>query len=261
MKLALVGNSERIKKDECLISAAKKIFEEVKYFPIDQCLFFVGKTSFFKHENTSIKNFDLTFLIPTKTYFNLYLSLLLFLKKIKKICTINFESFLILSNRALTLSFLKKHGIKVREIICIASNQPLNEILKKIHFPIILEYDSKRVFIPDGIVLRDVLKLIKVGTPINIIQPLKPKKIVFSFATPSKTILLQKNKKEYKIFSNEKLEKISQQILKFFGCKFLTFKFLKEDDWILDKIILAPNFSLFSKFYKNLGEDIIRGLI
>jgi len=260
MKLALVGNSKRMEKDECLISAAKKLFEEVKYFPIDESLFFVGKTSFFKHENTSIKSFDLIFLIPTKSYFNLYLPLLLFLKKIKKESTLNFESFLMLSNRALTLSFLKKHGIKVREIICITSNQPLSEILKKMNFPIILEYNSKRVFVPNGIVLRDILKLVKIGTPINIVQPLKPKRIVFSFSTPSKTILLQKTKKDYKVISNTKLEKLSQQILNLLGCKFLTFKFLKEKDWILDKIILAPNFSLFSKFYGKLGEDIIRGL-
>ena len=260
MKLALVGSTKRMKKDQCLISAAAKIFEEVKYFPIDECLFFLGKTSFFKHENVSIKNFDLVFPIPTKTYFDLYLPLLLFLKKIKKDCTLNFESFLRLSNRALALSFLKAHGIKVRKTICIASNQPLSEILKKLNFPTILEYNSKRVFVPNGIVLRDVLKLVKIGTPINIIQPLKPKKIVFSFSTPSKTILFQKIRNGYKLFSNQKVEKLSQTILNLLNCKFLAFKFLKEKEWILDKIILAPNFSLFSKFYKRLGEDILRGL-
>jgi len=272
MKIAILGDPRRRKKDEPLVKEAElnSNFDEVVYTPINQVRFDISKRSSeegmavrFNGVGTNLDDFDCVVPVPTITHSELFYTAMWMLNDV--CMPFDAEKYMMFMNNELLRNFLRSRKIPIRESITITSNMSLDQISNSIEFPVIVRPPKKRVVVNNPTTLKDVVSLYKYGTPIVIERPIKADMDTWIFVVGDEVVASYKkyqkklNGSGSDIVVGSDLNKLAVRIRKEIGCDYCAIRFLFADgEWVVDKITLCPD---FVNFQKMTGVNVARYVI
>lgn len=258
MKLAIIADQRRKKKDLPIINEAKNFFDSL-YVPIDQVRLEIERDFAVKYNGEDLKEFDCVLPIPTLTYGELFYTVLRVLSESVYI-PFDSERYLLASNQVLLFSYLRKNGIETRDFSVVTSKTPFEEIRKKVSFPLIAQPSYKKVVVTNIQTLRDVISLVRIGFPVKLEGIIKPEKNIWAFLVDDFIAGYEKTKNVSKSLEpNDELRTTALRIKELMGCEYCALNFLKyENRLILNRFIFSPD---FSKFQNATKEDIIKTLL
>ena len=262
MRCVIIGDPNRVKKDQPLIDEAMSKFKDVVYAPITKVRFEIDDSknnAIVSFEGSDLSEFDSIMVIPTVTYSELFYTAMWILNG--KVTPIDEEKYLLIMNEDLMLRTLSSKGIPVRKQILVASNASLDQINDSLSYPAIVKPPKKKVLVTAMHTLKDVISLYKIGTPIAIETPVRAKRVVWIFVVGNEIVAgYEKSGKARENFSaDEKLKGIVMKVKETLGFDYCSMRFLLgKDGWVLDRVSISPD---FAKFQKTTGVDIARYII
>lgn len=257
MKLAIIGDPFRRKKDLPLVEEGGQFFETT-YAPITEIRFDLDKKISVKHNHADLSEFDCILPVPTVRYKELFYAALRMLSS--SLLPFSAESYLLACNDELLFNHLVANGITARNFLTVASNVSLRRIVDRIEFPVIVRPPNKRVMVTNPQTLEDVIALTKVGIPVKIEAPIKAERDVWLFVVGDEVVACyEKTEGSSKpVAIGGELKKIAIRVRQLAECDYCALRFLWHERWILDRFTLSPNFANFQKI---TGKNVARYLI
>lgn len=268
MKIAIVADPRRKKKDQPLIDEAESKFDEVLYAPITQIRFDILRDSKndgirVKFEDQNLSKFDCVLPVPTITHSEIFYTAIWMLDD--TFMPFDSKQYMMYMNKELLRNHLRSKGIPIRDSITVASDISVDKILDSVDLPLIVRPPKKRVKVTSKSTLKDVLSLYKYGTPIRIETPIRAERDTWCFVVGDEMIASyvgyqrKKNGKNIPTSGGSDVEKMAVKIRKELGWDYATIRMLKtKDDWIVDRIVMTPN---FNRFQEITGSNIARHIM
>ena len=266
MKIAILANESRKKKDKPILDEAEQTFDEVVYAPINKVRFDIVSK---KRENgitlrlngTDLSDADCLLTIPTNNKKELFYSALRMVEG--PIAPFDAKAYMLTINEELLFHYLGSNGIPVRKSVAVASNASMDRIDEKIKYPVIVRPPQKRVIVTNKHTLKDVISLYKYGTPIRIETPIKSERNVWVFVLGEEVIAgYEKVKNVSKVTAvDDDVKRLAIKVGRLVGCDYCALRFLKDKKsrkWVFDKLTFSPNFANFQKITGvNIGRHMI----
>lgn len=266
MKIAILANESRKKKDKPILDEAEQAFDEVIYAPINRVRFdIVSKKKqngiTLRLNGSDVSEADCVLTIPTINKKEIFYSALRMVDG--PIVPFDAKSYMLTINEELLFGYLSSNGVPVRKSVVVASNISMDRINERIKYPVIVKPPQKRVIVTNKHTLKDVISLYKYGTPIRIETPIRSEKNVWVFVLGEEVIAgYEKVKNVAKVTAiDDDVKRLAIKVRRLVGCDYCALRFLKDKKngrWVFDKLTFSPNFANFQKITGvNIGRYMI----
>jgi glutathione synthase/RimK-type ligase-like ATP-grasp enzyme len=266
MKIAILANESRKKKDKPVLDEAEQSFDSVVYAPIKKVRFdVISKKTYngvdLKLNGTSLSETDVVLTIPTNIHKELFYTALRMIDG--PMMPFDAKTYMLTTNEELLTTFLSSHGMPTRKAVVVASNVSMDRINEKIKYPVIVRPPQKRIIVTNKQTLKDVISLYKYGTPIRIEAPIKSERNVWVFVLGEEVIAgYEKVKNASKVTAvDDDVKRLAIKVRRLVGCDYCAVRFLKSKNrgkWVFDKLTFSPDFANFQKITGvNVGRYMI----
>lgn len=249
MKIAVVSR----RRDDVLLDFLQQKFD-VKFAPIDEIRFEVGKELGVYYKNMNLEEFDYVLVFPTNGKADIFYTLLNMLERRASV-PIPSGNFLFLWNRLLLFQFLGSNGIKVNRIFGTAQNVVINDVLRGVRPPLTITTPlGKKILISKKSTLLDVTSLFKPGYTLVVERKIPTTSKVYVFVAGDGSIAIEEVAGKRRLITiDEKLKNSANKIRELLSADFCLVKFLRtERGFYVDDVKLSYGKIFLKKTRKNL---------
>jgi hypothetical protein len=256
MRIAIVGDPERKKTDAPLIERAHTVFEKALYVPINSIRFLAGKDFEAVYEREKLSTYDCVIPIPTKRYFDLFITLVYGLER-KTFLPYNTNSLLAFEKGITPIGKLADLGFLTAHTFYTISNKTIQYC--SINFPTTVSIGGKSMLVENKRSLKTISKLRKAGQAILVKEKIEEPEIQCLVMGNEVVACMERNGKKYKSTNVGSIiqEKILN-VIKFMGSEYGS---VSMKDNKITSISLSPDFQRFRKVTnKDITTPLLSGI-
>jgi hypothetical protein len=260
MKIAIISGPHRKEKDSSLLKEAGNFFEKVLFVPIDQVRVDIAEDVAVKYGGINLSDYGCVLPIPGLTYREVFYIVMCALSK-STYLPMSPEKYLFSTDELAFFQYLNRNDVMTRDLSVVSSPTQVREIISRNKFPMTVVDQHKRIVVTNPKTLKDVLSLIKVGTPIKIEPTIYAQRMMFLFLVGDEVVSSYERKGEQVnvIEADNDLKKIALKVRHLTGADYCSLSFYySKDHWILNKFTISPD---FQGIQQTTNKDVARALL